>query len=110
MTMRGLKVLVAVLGIAVIAAFLTLVILIATRGERPTAVTPVGDGLRPPLHASWGQVLIDQPTGTRIESIVVSGARIVVHLYTENPGRDERLLVLDSATGAIGGEFRFLPR
>ncbi len=108
--MRGLKILVAVLGIAVIAAFLTLVILIATRGEKPAAMAPIGDGPRPPLHASWGQVLIDQPPGTRIESIVVSGTRIVVHLYTETPGRDERLLVLDPATGAVGGEFRFLPR
>lgn len=103
--MRGLKVLVAVLGIAVVAAFLTLVTIIMTRGSRETPVA--AGGARPPTHASWGRVLIDQPAGTRIQSVIASGNLIVLQLYTGQPGQDERLVVLDPATGAVTGSFAF---
>lgn len=103
--MRGLKILVAVLGVAVIAAFLTLVTIIMTRSGRETPVAT--SGARPPTHGSWGRVLIDQPAGTRIQSVVPSGNLIVLQLYTGQPGQDERLVVLDPATGAVTGSFAF---
>ena len=103
--MRGLKILVVVLGVAVIAAFLTLVGIIITRGARETPA--VASGARPPTHVSWGRVLIDQPAGTRIQSVVPSGPLIVLQLYTGQPGQDERLVVLDPATGAVTGSFAF---
>jgi len=88
--MRALKVIVVVLGIAVLAAFATLV---------------AGAGARPPVHASWGRTMLDQPAGTRIQSVTASGNLIVLQLYTLSPGQDERLVVLDPATGAVGGIF-----
>ena len=106
--MRGLKILVAVLGVAVIAAFLTLVAIIMTRGSRETPVAAGGG--RPPTHASWGRVLLDQPAGTRIHSVVPSGNLIVLQLYTGQPGQDERLVVLDPVTGAVTGSFGFAQR
>jgi hypothetical protein len=105
--MRGLKILVAVLGVAVLAAFITLVIVILQRGGRvPEGTTAVGSA-RPPVHASWGRVLLDQPAGTRIQSVTPSGSLIVLQLYTATPGQDERLVVLDPATGAVTGSFAF---
>lgn len=103
--MRGLKILVAGLGIAVIAAFLTLVTIIITRGGREAPVAETGQ--RPPTHVSWGRVMIDQPAGTRIQAVIPSGNLIVLQLYTGQPGQDERLVVLDPATGAVTGSFAF---
>lgn len=102
--MRALKIIVVVLGIAVIAAFITLVAVIFTRGGRG-AEGQAGPGMRPPVHASWGRVMLDQPAGTRIQSVTASGNLIVLQLYTQSPGQDERLVVLDPATGAASGIF-----
>ena len=100
--MRALKVIVVVLGIAVLAAFATLVAVIVSRGGRGGEEAA---GARPPVHASWGKVMLDQPAGTRIQSVTASGNLIVLQLYTLSPGQDERLVVLDPATGAVGGIF-----
>lgn len=104
--MRGLKILVIGLGIAVVIAFLTLVVVIFNRGGRP-ADTPVRvEPGRPPLHASWGRVVADSAPGARVQSVTASGNLIVLHLYTQAPGQDERLIVLDPATGAVTGVFQ----
>jgi hypothetical protein len=105
--MRGLKILVIVLGVAVIVAFLTLVTVILQRGGRAPDGAATAGGARPPLHASWGRVLLDQPAGTRIQSVTPSGNLIVLQLYTAVPGQDERLVVVDPATGAVTGSFAF---
>mgnify|MGYP006273809583 CR=1 FL=1 len=102
--MRALKIVVVVLGIAVLAAFATLVTVISTRGGRGAEGQPSA-GMRPPLHASWGRAMLDQPAGTRIQSVTASGNLIVLQLYTQSPGQDERLVVLDPATGAVSGIF-----
>lgn len=102
--MRALKVIVVVLGIAVLAAFATLVALIVNRAGRG-GDEAAGAGARPPIHASWGRVMLDQPAGTRIQSVTASGNLIVLQLYTLSPGQDERLVVLDPATGAVNGIF-----
>lgn len=102
--MRALKVIVVVLGIAVLAAFATLVAVIVNRSGRGVE-DAAGAGARPPVHASWGRTMLDQPAGTRIQSVTASGDLIVLQLYTHSPGQDERLVVLDPATGAVGGIF-----
>ena len=103
--MRALKIVVVVLGIAVLAAFATLVTVISTRGGRGAEGGQPSAGMRPPLHASWGRAMLDQPSGTRIQSVTASGNLIVLQLYTQSPGQDERLVVLDPATGAVSGIF-----
>jgi uncharacterized membrane protein YhiD involved in acid resistance len=108
--MRGLKILVVGLGIAVVAAFLTLVIVIFNRGGRPVDGTIRSEGPRPPVHGGWGRTMLDQPAGTRIQSVTASGSLIVLHVYTQAPGQDERLVVLDPATGAVSGIVQLGPR
>jgi hypothetical protein len=108
--MRGLKVLVVGLGIAVVAAFLTLVVVIFNRSGRPAEGMARPEGPRPPLHASWGRAILEQPAGTRIQSVTASGTLIVLQLYTQATGQDERLVVLDPATGAVSGTFQLGPR
>ncbi len=44
---------------------------------------------------------------TRIQSVTPSGNLIVLQLYTATPGQDERLVVIDPATGAVTGSFAF---
>ena len=104
--MRSLKILVIGLGIAVVLAFLTLVAVIFNRSGRPAEGTPRADAQRPPVHASWGRVVADHAPGARIQSVTPSGNLIVLQLYTQVPGQDERLLVLDPATGAVTGIFQ----
>lgn len=104
--MRGLKILVIGLGIAVVIAFLTLVAVIFNRGGRPADTATRADASRPPVHASWGRVMADNAPGARIQSVTTSGNLIVLHVYTQLPGQDERLIVLDPATGAVTGVFQ----
>lgn len=108
--MRGLKILVIGLGIAVVAAFLTLVVVIFNRSSRPADGALRAEGPRPPIHGAWGRTILDQPAGTRIQSVTASGTLIVLHLYTQIPGQDERLIVVDPATGTVSGVFQLGPR
>ncbi len=103
--MRGLKILVIGLGVAVVIAFLTLVALIFNRGGTPADTAAQGARARPPVGSSWGRVVADSAPGARIQSITASGNLIVLHVYTQIPGQDERLIVLDPATGAVNGVF-----
>lgn len=103
--MRGLKAVVIGLGVCVIAAFVVVVVMISQRiGGRP-GESVAADNARPPTHASWGRVMLDQPAGTRIHSVTPSASLILLQLYTGMPGQDERLVVLDPATGAVVGSF-----
>ncbi len=103
--MRAMKALVIGLGICVVAAFIIVVVMISQRiGSKPgEGVAAIG--ARPPTHASWGRVMLDQPAGSRIHSVTSHASLIVLQLYTGMPGQDERLVVLDPATGAVVGSF-----
>lgn len=81
--MRALKALVAVLGIAVVVAATVLVTVIAQRAG----------GLRgAPVTAS-----VPLPDGARIVETRMDGGRILLRMTL--PNADERLLILDAATG-----------
>jgi hypothetical protein len=103
--LRGLKILVIGLGVAVVIAFLTLVAVIFNRGGAPADAAAQGARARPPVGSSWGRVVADSAPGARIQSITASGNLIVLQVYTQVPGQDERLIVLDPATGAVNGVF-----
>ena len=102
--MRALKALVIVLGIAVLLGFFGLVGAIVYKLGKPIEA-PVAAAPAPPAvpGAAWAQASLDQPAGTRIQSVTASGALIVIHLYTETPGNDERLVVFDPAAGRVVG-------
>ncbi|MBL8702258.1 MAG: hypothetical protein JNK67_27985 [Alphaproteobacteria bacterium] len=110
MPLKTLRLLVFGLGICVVLAFAVLVAVIVQRGGRPAeeAAMPRG-AVEPPLiaaeRAPWGRLALDQPAGTRIQSVTSSGDFIVLHLYTGAPGQDERIVVLDPANGGLVGTF-----
>lgn len=87
--MRGLKILVAVMGIMLVVGFAVLVGAIAGRmsrsGSAPTAARP--------LVAS----AIDIPRGARIEAMTAGADRLVVAL--ELPEGSRQLVIIDLVTG-----------
>ncbi len=107
--MRALKGLVIGLGVCALAAFVVLVLVISQRGGSKPGESVAVSSARPPTHASWGRVMLDQPAGTRIHSVTSHASLIVLQLYTGTPGQDERLVVLDPATGAVVGSFMIPP-
>jgi hypothetical protein len=83
---RGLKTLVVVMGVMLVAGVAILVVAIATRvSQTRPAVTPFA---APPL---------DLPAGARIETIGVGSDRLVVDIVL--PDGNRQLLVIDLATG-----------
>lgn len=96
-TTRALKILVAVMGVAIIAGTATLGVLIAKRlrgaepGPTATAAPLPSPGL-PLLHQ------LDEPGGTVIATIALSPDRLAVQLRGGGP---DRVVLLDPRTGAI---------
>lgn len=91
--LRGLKILVTVLGVGVIAAaalFVWLLIAVATRdGPRPGA-------------AAWRSAL-DLPAGSVVAGVTASGDTMIVHVHGGEPGRDERLFIVETRSGRTVG-------
>jgi len=99
--MRGLKILVVVMGVMLIVGFAALVAVIAGRVSRggPPANIP-----RP-----FAAAPIDIPRGARIEAMTTGTDRLVLGLALPEGGR--QLVVIDLATGARLGtiELRAAP-
>lgn len=53
--------------------------------------------------ATWDLVKLGEPAGTRVGAVSAQGSAIVLHLYTGNPGTDERLVLLDAVSGKVVG-------
>jgi len=100
--MRALKTIVVTLGALVIVAFGLLVYGLSQNWHRLNTSTPVAAAKAPAAAASWGHVTLGQPADSRIQSVTAAGNLIVVQVVS---GGDERLVVLDPATGAVVGTF-----
>lgn len=110
--MRALKTIVVVLGALIIAAFGLLVYGLSQnwqRAARPMATTAPGPAAAPGAVAgapaavkTWGRASLGLPADSHIQSVTPAGNLVVVHVVA---GRDERLVVLDPATGAVVGTF-----
>ncbi len=85
--MRGLKILVIVMGVLIVAGFTVVIAVIADRLARRSAGT----------HGFTAATL-DLPRGARIGAMTAGGDRLVLELFLPDGGH--RLLVLDLATGA----------
>ena len=91
--LRGLKILVTVLGVGVIAAavlFFWLLITVSTR-----------DGARSG-GAAWRSAL-DLPPGSVVAGVTASGDTLIVHVHGGEPGRDERLFIVETRSGRTIG-------
>ncbi len=107
--MRALKTIVVALGALIIAAFGILVYGLSQNWHRlnappgATATTAPGPAAVPGKSpAVWGRVDLGQPADSHIQSVTSAGNLVVVQVAS---GSDERLVVLDPATGAIVGTF-----
>ncbi len=87
--MRFLKVLVIVMGVLIVVATTTLVVLIGRRIS--------GSGTTVPASVA---VLLDEPGGTRIVRIAQAGDRLAVQLQG---GGADRVVLIDPHTGAVVG-------
>jgi hypothetical protein len=89
MPVRGLKILVVVMGVMIVAGFVTLVVIIAGRVSR---VGP-GTASPPPFAAAP----IELPAGARLETMSVGSDRLVIDIVLSDGNR--QLVIIDLATG-----------
>ncbi len=85
--MRGLKILVIVMGVMLVVGSAALVLVIAAR------LSPPRSSLTPTIAAAP----IGLPTGARIETMSVGGDRLVLAVLL--PDGNRQLLVIDLASG-----------
>jgi hypothetical protein len=103
--MRALKTIVFTLGALVLVAFGLLVYGLSQNWHRlstpPSSSQPAAATAKTPA-ATWGHVGLGQPADSRIQSVTAAGNLIVLQVVS---GSDERLVVLDPASGAVVGTF-----
>jgi hypothetical protein len=113
--MRTLKTIVATLGVLLVVGFGVLVYGLSQNWHRlsdAAAPAPAAPGASTPAPAAappanWGRVALGLTADSRIQSITPAGRVIVVQVVS---GNDERLLVLDPASGAVVGTFTLTDR
>ncbi len=88
--MRGLKILVVVMGVLIIGGTLALVMVLVQR------VGGVGGGAR------W-ETALDQPEGTRITGVAATESGIAVQVARPD---GERVLLVEPKRGRVVGEIR----
>ncbi|WP_424138591.1 DUF6476 family protein [Roseomonas chloroacetimidivorans] len=93
--MRALKVLVWGMGVLIVAASVTLVVMIVQRAGKAIPAAPAG----PPVEMALGQ-----PAGSRIAGIA-PGAEGRVAIWVQRPDGD-RVVILDTRSGRALGEIR----
>lgn len=109
--MRTLKALIAFLTILLVVAFGVLVYIVLRQAQRVAdAPAPVAQPMEAPApaviadeRAPWQPLLLAEPAGTRIAAVTGVGDLVVLHLFTGEPGRDERLVVIDPGSGTLMG-------
>lgn len=107
--MRALKALVTVLTILLflgIGAVIWGVVRQANKMIEPPETSPPLQGAQivgEERNAPWSTLALGQPPGSRIATVTSAGDLVVLHLFTETPGRDERVLVIDPGTGTLLG-------
>jgi hypothetical protein len=100
--MRALKTIVFTLGALVVVAFGLLVYGLSQNWHRLSAPSQPAAATAKTPAASWGHVGLGQPADSRIQSVTPAGNLIVLQVVS---GSDERLVVLDPASGAVVGTF-----
>lgn len=97
-TLRALKILVVVMGVAIIGGTATLGVLIVKRlrGGEPTQVATTTASL--PMPGAPANLLrqLDEPAGTTIATIALSPDRLAIQLRGGGP---DRVILLDARTG-----------
>jgi hypothetical protein len=103
--MRGLRLLVIVLGVLLIGGTLALVVAIIVRAPRPSESRPESR-LAVPKAAPFDAVL-DLPPGAVVQSVQSTGARLALHLVLPDGG--QQIVILDPGSGARIGTIELRP-
>jgi hypothetical protein len=114
--MRALKALVTIMAVIIVVgvgAVIWGIVRQASKLTEPPETSPPLQGasiVGEERNAPWATLMLNQPTGTRIATVTSAGDLVVLHLFTETPGRDERLLIIDPGTGTLLGTVTVGPR
>jgi hypothetical protein len=108
--MRALKALVTVMAVIIVVGVGAVIWGIARQAgklanpEPPETAQPMtGAPVVTDERAPWQNLALGQPAGTRISSITSAGDLVILQVFTETPGQDERLLVVDPNNGIFLG-------
>jgi hypothetical protein len=106
--MRALKALVTIMAVIIVIGTGAVIWGIARQAsklsEPPEASPPLtGASIVSDERAPWQDLVLAQPPGTRIATVTSAGDVVILHLFTETPGRDERLVVVDPGSGILLG-------
>ena len=94
--MRGLMAAVIGMGIMIVAGVTVLVVVMVQRMSAPPA--PIASTVIAGPAPALTDILIDEPTGTRIATLSLAGDRLAVQLAGGGP---DRVVVVDTRVGRI---------
>jgi hypothetical protein len=106
--MQALKALVTIMAVIIVIGTGAVIWGIARQAsklaEPPETSAPLtGTSIVSDERAPWQTLALGQPPGTRIATVTSAGDLVILHLFTESPGRDERLVVVDPSSGILLG-------
>ncbi len=106
--MKALKALVIFMSLLLAGGLALLGYGVATKLHKPAGgpPRPVASPTAPQPAGTFGTVAVPLPAGMRVAGMTAAGDRVVLHLTGNG---DDRLLVLDPATGAVAGTFILTP-
>lgn len=103
--MRGLKILVVVMGILLLAGVAVVIVTIMTRlTQHPASTASVAAEGRP---VPFGTTTLSLPAGARVIEMQSAGRRLALHLRRADGS--EALLILDPDTGTEMGTIELKP-
>jgi len=98
--MRALKILVAVMGVMLVAGLAVVIVTIFNRATQRQASVPAVSG-------SFGHTAVTLPAGARVVEMREAGGRLVLRL--QRADGSDMLLILDLATGTEIGSIDLKP-
>jgi hypothetical protein len=106
--MRALKALVTIMAVIIVlgvaAVIWGVVREVNKMAEAPETSPPLtGASVVTDERSVWESLALNQPPGTRIGTVTSAGDLVILHVFTETPGREERLLVVDPNNGVFLG-------
>ena len=106
--MQALKALVTIMAVIIVIGTGAVIWGIARQAsklaEPPEQSQPLtGTGIVAEERAPWQTLALGQPAGTKIATVTSAGDLVILHLFTETPGRDERIMVVDPNSGTLLG-------
>jgi uncharacterized iron-regulated membrane protein len=104
--MRGLRLLVIVLGVLLLGGTLALVVAIIVRVPHPSESRADPRSAAPPRTGPFDTVL-DLPAGAVVQSMRETGARLAVHLVL--PDGSQQIVIVDPGSGARIGTIELRP-